>query len=303
MFTFRGFIIVFMEFVLISVICSVVVSVILKFGRVRGFDTTQMIIWNYPVAILLTVYFFPPVWAGLFTVESPWLIYGVMSFLLPGLFLLLSKSLKYAGLVVTEVAQRISLIISLLAAFLIFNESISGMSLWGICLGFLSILCCINWQNRGGGSVRGTGWQSGQNVFPALVFLGYGLVDILFKKISQLTVVPYTTSMLIVFIGAGVVSFSYYFFQLKSKRMVFSSAFMGWGLLLGVFNFMNILFYMKAHRALPEQPSLIFTGMNIGVIALGVLIGKLVFKEKITVLKLCGVVLAVVAVLILANNL
>lgn len=288
-----------MEFVVISVICSVIVSVLLKWARLKALDTKQMIVWNYPVAILLTSYFFKPNWTGLFSSESPWLIYILMSFLLPGLFYLLSKSLKYSGLVVTEVAQRISLIISLLAAFLVFKEQISGNSLWGIALGFSSIFCCINWSRRSEfaeGSIF-------THLFPISVFLGYGIVDIMFKMISQLTVVPYTTSMLVIFIGAGIVSFLFYGVQLVRKQMSFSSASLGLGLVLGLFNFMNILFYMRAHRALPDQPSLIFTGMNIGVIALGVLIGRLVFKEKLTIWNMAGVGLAIIAVLIIANNL
>lgn len=290
-----------MEFVFISVFCSVIVSVLLKWARLKELDTTQMIIWNYPIAILLTGYFYKPVWTGFFSWDSPWIIYLIMSFLLPGLFLLLSKSLKYSGLVVTEVAQRISLIISLLAAFLIFNEQIVNSSLIGIGIGFFSVICCINWSNVKEGEYA---TQSRlKNVFPLTVFFGYGIVDILFKKISQLTVVPYTTSMLVVFMGAGLVSFIFYLFQLQRKKMLFSSRSTYLGLVLGVFNFMNILFYMKAHRALPDQPSLVFTGMNIGVIALGVLIGKLFFKEKLTPLKMAGVGLAILAVLIIANNL
>jgi len=76
-----------------------------------------------------------------------------------------------------------------------------------------------------------------------------------------------------------------------------------WGMLLGGFNFANILFYMKAHRALPDNPSIVFTGMNIGVITVGALVGVVVFKEKLSVLNVVGLFLAMVSVAVLAYSL
>jgi hypothetical protein len=43
-------------------------------------------------------------------------------------------------------------------------------------------------------------------MYPAIVLLGFGLVDTLFKKVAILPDVPYTTSLSIVFIGALVVT-------------------------------------------------------------------------------------------------
>src|SRR5690606_40505403 len=85
----------------------------------------------------------------------------------------------------------------------------------------------------------------------------------------------------------------------KAKNS-FSLTAVFWGVVLGGFNFANILFYMKAHRALPENPSIVFTGMNIGVISIGALAGLILFKEKLSNLNIVGILLAVVAVLLLA---
>jgi multidrug transporter EmrE-like cation transporter len=69
-----------------------------------------------------------------------------------------------------------------------------------------------------------------------------------------------------------------------------------------LFNFGNILFYLKAHQALVNNPSTVFTAMNIGVITLGTLVGLLVFKEKLGVLHKVGIALALVAILIIAYS-
>ena len=74
------------------------------------------------------------------------------------------------------------------------------------------------------------------------------------------------------------------------------------GLLLGLANFGNILFYLRGHRALPQHPALVFASMNIGVVALGALVGLLLFRERLSRLNLAGVALAAVAIGVLARG-
>lgn len=70
------------------------------------------------------------------------------------------------------------------------------------------------------------------------------------------------------------------FGYLLLKREVWTVlSFIG-GIILGGLNFMNILFYIKAHQSFNDNPTLVFAGMNIGVICLGTITGALVFKEK-----------------------
>jgi drug/metabolite transporter (DMT)-like permease len=68
---------------------------------------------------------------------------------------------------------------------------------------------------------------------------------------------------------------------------------------LGIANFGNILFYLKAHQDLATQPSLVFSTMNIGVIILGSAVGVFIFHEKLSRLNYAGIVLALVSILFL----
>jgi len=71
------------------------------------------------------------------------------------------------------------------------------------------------------------------------------------------------------------------------------------GCVLGFFNFFNILFYLKAHSAMANSPSTVFTAMNLGVIIAGTLVGLLIFKEKLNRLNYIGLFLAAVAILLI----
>ena len=78
------------------------------------------------------------------------------------------------------------------------------------------------------------------------------------------------------------------------------AAALGAGLLLGTLNFANILFYVKAHRALPDHPAVVFSMMNIGVVVLGTLVGVLGFGERLGRLNLLAIPLAIIAIGLIA---
>ncbi len=75
----------------------------------------------------------------------------------------------------------------------------------------------------------------------------------------------------------------------------------GAGLLLGLLNFGNIVFYVRAHQALPDSPSVVFAAMNIGVVVLGTLVGVLAFGEKTSRWNRLAIVLAIVAIALIAS--
>jgi uncharacterized membrane protein len=74
------------------------------------------------------------------------------------------------------------------------------------------------------------------------------------------------------------------------------------GILLGALNMGNIYAYIRVHQVLFDSPSIVFTGMNVGVIAVATLIGVGVFKESFNRINILGLLLAIycVAVLFLA---
>jgi drug/metabolite transporter (DMT)-like permease len=74
------------------------------------------------------------------------------------------------------------------------------------------------------------------------------------------------------------------------------------GVALGLANFGNILFYLRGHQVLPQHPALVFASMNIGVVALGALVGLLLFRERLSRLNLGGVLLALLAIGLIARG-
>lgn len=281
-----------MIYILLSIFCSVLVSILLKIARRYEVNINQAIAFNYAIAALLCAYFYHPDLSSVS--EAPVSIYLVLGFLLPTIFVVLAGSVKHTGIVRTDIAQRLSLLIPLLAAFIIFKEDISPIKTAAIVLGLIAVVCSIPWQK--GGEKSNKSW-----LFPLLVFFGMGIIDVLFKQIAVIKSIPFTTSLFLVFIIALSISMLTLMYFILFRKHKLSIKNIGFGLILGFFNFGNILFYLKAHQALKDQPSVVFSAMNIGVIALGSLVGLWLFKEKLSKLNYIGIGLAIVAIVIIAS--
>ncbi|MEO8534590.1 MAG: DMT family transporter [Flavobacterium sp.] len=275
-----------MLFLVLSIICSVVVGVIFKITRKYNTNPTQIIAFNYVFALLLCYFTFSPDLTEVNT-NSPWIIYVAIGVLLPVVFLFLVASIKHMGIVKTDAAQRLSLFIPILAAWFIFKEAFDTYKVIGLLIGFMALLFILKKQSA---NTRNK-W-----IYPAIVLFGFGSIDILFKQIALYTTLPYTTSLFVVFAIALLVALFIVAYESMAKKIKFKPENILFGGLVGLFNFGNILFYLKAHKAFSENTSTVFAGMNMGVIILGSLIGVLFFKEKLSKINFVGIILALIAI-------
>ena len=286
-----------MAYLLLAAISSVLVSVLLKLARRLEIDVGQAIAWNYVVAAGASALAFAPAPAALHATRAAWPALLALGVLLPTIFLALAASVRHAGIVRSDVAQRLSLLISLTAAFALFGEPLSVAKGAGMIAGFAALAGLVWRPAAGGGAAAGTGrWT-----YPLLVFLGFGVIDVLFKRVAGAGV-PLGAALLAMFALALLVSSVLQGWRLARGAAVFGTRSLAAGLLLGLLNFGNILCYLRAHQALPGRPALVFAGMNLGVVALGALTGMLVFRERLSRLNAAGLVLAVLAIALLARG-
>jgi len=285
------------SYLLISIVCSVLVSVLLKLMQRRGIDIAQGITWNYLAASLLCFALLDPPLAALLLAGAPHVELVLLALLLPGIFLALSASVRAAGIVRTDVAQRMSLVLSLLAAFLWFGERVDSLRIIGLVLGVVAIVMLVLRPRSGPASDAGADWTGW--ALPLLVLMGYASVDVLLKRLSAAGT-PFAASLQVAFVAAFVVMLAVQMLRAWRGRIALTGAALASGLLLGTLNFANILFYVKAHRALPENPAVVFSMMNIGVVLLGTLVGMLGFGERLSRLNLLAIPLAIVAIGLIA---
>lgn len=276
-----------MWFVILSVICSVTVGIFLKVAKRFQLNIFQIITFNYFSALLLTYLTYQPELT--FREKTiPYSLFIGLAILLPIVFLIQAKSIKEVGIVKTDIAQRLSLFIPLIASYFLFNETFSQIKIIGFIIGFSAIFFTLNKKSEN----KSDNW-----IYPILVLLGFGIIDILFKKVAVFKEFSFTTSLFIIFCGAFLFSILFLIGKILVQKEKIEFKNILWGLALGILNFGNILFYLKAHRALSENPSTVFAGMNMGVIILGSLAGILIFKEKMSKWNYFGIILAISSII------
>jgi len=199
--------------------------------------------------------------------------------------------LKNSGIIKTDLAQRLSLFIPIIAAILVFNEPISTLKYIGLAIGLLAVYFILDKKKSEN--------QVGNSKFSwylLLVFLGYGTVDVLFKKVALVTEIPYTTSLFFIFLTALIISLFFNVLALIKNGKNLNVNNLYFGVPLGVLNFFNIYFYLKAHAVFSESPTTVFAGMNFGVILFGTLVGWYLFNEKLSFKNKIGLLFAVFAI-------
>ncbi len=272
----------------LCILCSVIVSVLLKIARRNGVILEQAIAINYIMAITLSIFLLKPSLPSDLS-SLPWGIFLALGVLLPSVFVIMGRAVVYAGIAKSDVAQRLSLILPIIAAATIFHEQITQHRLIGVALAFIALFCLLARPTSQGG-------KGGLMAILTLVgvWFGYGVIDILFKQLSKsgssfpiILVIAFALACLIMFLYITLIGQKW---QIKSV--------LG-GLILGVFNFFNILFYIKSHQAFSANPTLVFAAVNIGIISLGTLTGAFVFKEKLRKINIVGLFFAIAAIIML----
>lgn len=271
---------------IISILCSVSVGVLFKYIKAKTSVNIFLITINYLCAIIATYVCFNP---KISISEIPYNNYTIsLSILLPLVFILLSLSIHHSGIVKTDIAQRISLVIPIVCSYWIFNETISYFKWAGLIIGLFSLFFILSKSQKSIGN---------NSIYLLLVFLGYGVIDVFFKQIALQKSIPYTTALFYIFCGSFIFASIITIVAFFKKKLIIHRNTVFYGLLLGLLNFSNIYFYLKAHQSFAKNPTTVFATMNFGVILLGTLIGTYYFKEKLSKKNIIGLFLAVIAII------
>ncbi len=279
-----------MIFLLFAIACSVSVSILFKLFKRYSVDPQESIIFNYPVASALCMLFLKLNLSALPS-NNNWILFTSTAILLISIFTFVSKSIYTSGIVVTAIAQRLSLIIPVLAAFLFFNESLTLIKTLGLFIGFIAIYASKPSVKRASSNINF--W------YPLIVFSGTGIIDILFNIIAKNSRSTFSLSLFYIFSIASIIGFFWLFYRwIFEKKLPGIKSLLG-GFILGILNFGSIFFYIKALSVEVNRPSVVFSALDIGVITMSSITGIFLFKEKLSSLNKFSIALAIVAIAIL----
>ena len=255
------------------------------------------------INIIVINYFFAAIIGNLQTQSNPltsisqdWFflaaIIGILFFVL---FIIIGISTKLVGLSITTVAGKMSVVIPIIFSIIYYNEDITQLKVIGIILAFVGVILTIYKNSPKDKS------QLSQFLIPLLLFIGMGLTDSLFKYtenrfIDENNIALFNSSLFYISFFSSLI----YVLITKQGKRLFEPQIIIWGLLLGIVNFYGVFFFMKALGSKSYDSSIIFGINNVSIVVLSVLLGIIIFKEKISKMNTIGVASSVFAIILMS---
>jgi len=293
-----------MIFLILSILSSAAIYVIFKYLDKFKIGTFNVIIINYITATILglllsntDVDIFP-------LIKNDWLPFSIIiGILFIMMFVVIAKSSQVVGIAITTISNKMSVIIPIVVSIMIDpKDLLTNYKATGIILAILAVFLSVYRKRKIEFDPR--------NIYlPIILFLGMGLVDSFVKYAQQYyvadDVLPVFT--VILFAMAAIAGIVTKLLRRTSFKELIQPNTIMWGIALGISNYGSLYFLIKALNykdVLGDSldGSIVFGINNLGIIALSVIIGLIVFKEKFLKINWVGIFLSLIAIYILSTT-
>ena len=256
-------------------------------------DNLQALIVNYLTAAGCSYFFLEQDFSLNHVLNSDWLYHAmIIGTLFIIVFNFYAFGTQKVGIAVTTVANKMSLIIPVCAALILYPENNTFDELKGIA--FILALIGIYLSSTKAGKLS---FNKKYLWLIILVFVGQGMSDAIFNDFVKRFPEEgeYLFFMVLFFIASlsGIIILTGKSFKGR-KPLKLKSIF--WGVVFGIPNFFSLVFFLKA---LERMSSLIvFPLVSMGVIVSSSFIGMLIFKERLSRNNWIGILLSICAIYI-----
>lgn len=285
-----------MIFLILSIIVSALFSISFKVIANKNINAFQSIVVNYIVAGILGFITTKSNVTPLNVFEQPWILVsiGLGVVFIGSLFVIAETTAKY-GISVAQVANRMSVVITISIAILFYDDNLSFIKIIGIALALASVYL-VSHKEKVEKSLQKLWW-----LLPLIVFILGGIIDssINYAQRYLLNADDFDAFLSTTFAIAFVFGFIILLYQLIIKKEKFQLQTIPVGILLGAINFGTMYFIILALNSNVFEPSVLFPINNLSILTISTLVSVLVFKEKLSSKNWLGIGLSLLAILIL----
>lgn len=285
-----------MIFLLLAILTSTLIVVTFKLFERFNISITQAITVNYLFAAVF----------GFFTLEThvviadifcfSWFRYAIIvGITLIVIFNVFAVSAQKAGVAITAVSSKMSVVIPVIIGFVMYKESASWMKIAGVIIALVAFY--LSFKKKGSLAVAGKYWY-----LPVLLFLGNGLNDSMLKFVQQFFSVQYESTyfLAVAFSVSLLIGIFVLVYQLVFKGKKLHALSLLAGVWLGFLNWYSTLFFVKGLGVM--DVSVFIPVFNASIVSLAALIGYFVFKEKLSKINWMGIGIAIAAIVIITNT-
>lgn len=282
-----------MTALLLSILFSTILVVFFKLFSKFNINNLHAIIINYITAAITGMIIMP--FSVKQTFQSPWWIHTlILGIVFVSIFLVMALTTQKAGMAVTSVAGKMSMVIPVMVGVLYFKEELNIWQWIGLAIAIMAVLAISYRKDQ----IKSSIWVI---LLPFILFLGSGFIDSYLNIAQKLFIqeeefVPFTS---LIFLFAFISGFIFLLVQSLRTKQIPTLRSIFAGVLLGIFNWGSLFFLLRALRFTKFPSAIVFALNNIGIVIASALIGILIFREKYLLINYIGLFLSVVAIILL----
>jgi len=285
-----------------GIVCFNIILILFKLLDRYGIDNLQAICFNYITAGSLSFFLTSKTYSISEIIQSDWFFLAAgIGILFIVVFNLLALGAQKIGMAISTVANKMSVVIPVTVAVLLFGDTVSILKIIGIILALAGVFFTCR-------SGAGLSFDKKYLWLILIIFFGQGLADSFFNIAQNFYVTKEDLGIFfcVIFGSAGILglimltsrtfskSTSLTNIEIRKNKIKFKNI-LG-GIAIGVPNFLTLLFFFRALDSGQLESSQVTPIFNIGVVVLSALTGFLLFKEKLSASNWIGISLSVLAI-------
>ena len=296
---------------ILSLLCASGLFITFKMWDRFNVDPFPATVINYLVSGVVAFFLCSPMPSMVSTFTAPWIPFAIALGCVSLIdFNLNSFTTKKLGVGYTVISSKISLVLPVTLAIVLFAETVTAMKIVGV-ISAITALVLISIQK--GSNVAKIAWKRIYYFLPLLVFIGSGINDFLMLSlgranagsaapdVTQVAFAVFTMAFL-----AGIVTFLALALAGKMSHRIFliKRNIIG-GTVMGLISVACFSFYMMGVGQLTEagwDGSVLVSIYAVGILTLSVLTGIVIFHERFSRINYIGMVVALCAIIILSLN-
>lgn len=289
-----------MAILIILILCNVLLAIIFKYFDKYKVDNLHAIIVNYATAVIVAgiVLKESPIPEDLFS--KPWFPYSLLlSLLFITGFNIMAHSFQKAGVAITAIVAKMSLVISAGFAIAYYSETLNLPKGIGIIAALVAIVL-VNLPSKK------DELNLSHNKYlwlPIVTMLMSGIIEIILMMVEVEGKlggdgILFTSSS---FAMAGVFGLLFAVFKMITSGTRFTKQDIIGGIILGVPNFFTI-YLLILLLTQGWEGSVLFPINSVGMLALTVVVSVLMFGEKVDLKKGLGLLFSIIAIILISSS-
>lgn len=283
---------------LATIVLNSVLFTLFKLFPKYGVDQLQAIVVNYVVCVATGSTFMGHFPVSQESLHAPWFPFSVvMGIGFVTVFNLIAWRTRVDGMTVTTLTNKLSLVIPVLAAFLLYNDRLNIGKIAGVLLSLPAVYFTTRYSGE-----REAGHQS--YFWIVVLFLSSGLLDTFVKYAEHRHLHSEAAQRAYTIHVFGVAAIAGAMFTAATRPVSALVAGLGRnilaGIALGIPNYFSLYFLIRMLHNGFLQSSAAFPVNNIGILLLSALIAMAFFKEPVNRWRILGLVLSVLSIILIA---